>query len=387
MRPGPLNRFSSRAGLAVRDRRGSLPGRVRIGYENIAGPNRPDGKIEAANNLKILRNTKMDIHSCESKFVKRSLLAVGLMLSVCILACSRKDVQQGGTQETVSKGRQVVSVDDDTNAVQGRSSSTRVEPNTPKRVRSKRFTEGSVGLLEKARQSKKSEGEEGAVGQEGNIDTKSVSQYELLNSSDEKVEFLAGLSDASDSLVISAVKKALYDRDVEVRLAGMDLLAGRTSSEIIPLASQALGDKDPMVRKAAVLALETVKDPSTAKLLAGALNDLNEEVRVAVFDCLGDQDEAVKLTVFKAGISSRFSDVKENTVTALMDLSCKGAVDVLILGLRDSDTEHRERINVALTFLIGQEFNSYKEAKNWWDSNRDNYDEHLEQKEQHSETP
>jgi hypothetical protein len=354
--------------------------------ENIAGTNRPDGKIEEANNLKILRNTKMDIHSCESKFVKRSLLAVGLMLSVCILACSRKEVQQGGTQETVSKGRQVVSVDDDTNAVQGRSSSTRVEPNTPKRV-SKRFTEGSVELPEKARQSKKSEGEEGAVTQERNIDTKSVGQFDLLGSTDEKMEFLAGLSDASDSLVISAVKKALYDRDVEVRLAGMDLLAGRTSSEIIPLASQALGDKDPMVRQAAVLALETVKDPSTAKLLAGALNDPNEEVRVAVFDCLGDQDEAVKLTVFKAGISSRFSDVKENTVTALMDLSCKGAVDVLILGLRDSDTEHRERINVALTFLIGQEFNSYKEAKNWWDSNRDNYDEHLEQKEQHSETP
>jgi hypothetical protein len=354
--------------------------------ENIAGPNCPDGKIEAANNLKILRNTKMDIHSCESKFVKRSLLAVGLMLSVCILACSRKDSQQGGTQETVSKGRQVVRVDD-ANAVQSRSSDARVEPNISKRVRSKRFAEGLVGLPEKARQGRSGEGEEGAVGQEGNTDTTSVSQYELLNSSDEKVEFLAGLSDASDSLVISAVRKALHDRDVEVRLAGMDLLAGRTSSEIIPLASQALGDKDPMVRKAAVLALETVKDPSTAKLLAGALNDPTEEVRVAVFDCIGDQDEAVKLTVFKAGIRSRFSDVKENTVTALMDLSCKGAVDVLILGLRDSDTEHRERINVALTFLIGQEFNSYEEAKNWWNSNRDNYDEHLEQKEQYSETP
>jgi HEAT repeat protein len=53
------------------------------------------------------------------------------------------------------------------------------------------------------------------------------------------------------------------------------------------------------------------------------------------------------------------------------------AVDILIEALRDEDAEFREKVSSAISMLLDKEFESYKEAKTWWEKNRDRYDEDL----------
>ena len=81
------------------------------------------------------------------------------------------------------------------------------------------------------------------------------------------------------------------------------------------------------------------------------------------------------------GIVSPYNDVKYNTAYMLQDRSDHRGLEVLFVGLKDSNPQFREEINEILNFLVNKEFESYDEATTWWNENKSNYDEELFEKE------
>ena len=77
------------------------------------------------------------------------------------------------------------------------------------------------------------------------------------------------------------------------------------------------------------------------------------------------------------GIISPYPDVKEATILMLEEKADHKALEILFLGLKDSDSYFHELTNESLDFLINKEFKTYEEARSWWLANKNNYDENL----------
>ena len=92
------------------------------------------------------------------------------------------------------------------------------------------------------------------------------------------------------------------------------------------------------------------------------------------------KDPDVRLSVLKAGIASQYEDVKEDTVSSLIDASSPAAMDILITGLKDPNPDFRDSVKSAIDFLVSQEFDTYDQAQKWWDANRSKYDDDLSEK-------
>ena len=86
------------------------------------------------------------------------------------------------------------------------------------------------------------------------------------------------------------------------------------------------------------------------------------------------------MSVLKAGITSQYGDVKEGTVSSLVDASSPAAMDILIIGLKDTNPDFRDEVKFEINSLISQEFDTYDQAQKWWDANRSKFDDTLTEK-------
>jgi HEAT repeat protein len=89
------------------------------------------------------------------------------------------------------------------------------------------------------------------------------------------------------------------------------------------------------------------------------------------------KEEDTKISVYSAAIASKLDDVKQAAVPAIVEMFNPQAVDILIEGLKDSDPDFRQVVTQTLDLLIGQEFETYNQAKEWWSANRGRFDEEL----------
>jgi len=207
-----------------------------------------------------------------------------------------------------------------------------------------------------------------------------LEQFASLKTSDEKVEWISDFADAHPESIIAMAEMALNDSDVEVRSAALEAIIDNEVPNAVGPVSKALKDTEEEIRQQGVEACQYIDDKKAASLLTGALNDESENVRSAVFAVVEEKDADTKAGLYKAGITSPHEDVKEATVSGLADMSSPKAVDILIEGLKDSNADVRENVSGMLSFLIGQEFENYNDAKKWWDKNRKRFDEELVEK-------
>ncbi len=198
--------------------------------------------------------------------------------------------------------------------------------------------------------------------------------------SERKIELFGSLSDMAseqDPCVIGIVRAAVTEKDANVALAAIELLQGYESPEVLPAIVSAMAHPNEEVRQMAVQILSDINDPQTGVLLATALSDESEDVRNSAIDITRYKDEQVQFKVLEAAISCPFGDVKDESVFMLEYLGGHRAVDILIEALQDKDAEFRENVASAISMLIDKEFESYKEAKAWWEKNKNKYDEDL----------
>jgi HEAT repeats len=210
-----------------------------------------------------------------------------------------------------------------------------------------------------------------------------LNSFGKMDDTRKKLDFISKFAGKSPELIPDLVDMALDDKDSGVRAAAMDELAkkGFYSPEIIPVVEKAMNDADPAIRQKAVDACAHITDPAVSDIIKMALQDETEDVRAAAVKFLTEQkDPAIRLPVLEAGMASQFDDVKAGAATELMNTGSPAAVDILLTGLKDPDPEFQYNIKSMLNFKFGQEFETYDQAKQWWNENRQNYDENLKLK-------
>ncbi len=206
--------------------------------------------------------------------------------------------------------------------------------------------------------------------------------FDALKTSEEKMDFISDFADAHPESIPALVYKALDDKDLDVRTAAMDMLSMNdiNDSNVVYVAAKALKDTELDIRQSAIEACETVTDPAVGKVLAAALADENEDVRIAAIELADQKEPAVRLLVLKAGIAGKYDDVKESAVSSLIDVSSPAAMDILITGLKDPSPDFRDSVKSAIDFLVSQKFDTYDQAKKWWDANRTKFNDDLSEK-------
>ena len=206
--------------------------------------------------------------------------------------------------------------------------------------------------------------------------------YESLNGTEAKINFITKYADEYPGSEALLVYKVLDDNDVKVRKAAMGILALKNldDSNVVYVAAKALKDSELEVRQSEIQACTAITDPAVENVLLTAIADSSAEVRTHAIQVAGHKRPAVRMSVLKAGITSQYGDVKEGTVSSLIDASSPAAMDILIIGLKDSNPDFRNEVKSEINFLISQEFDSYDQAQKWWDDNRSKFDDALAEK-------
>jgi len=205
-------------------------------------------------------------------------------------------------------------------------------------------------------------------------------EFNKASGSERKIELLKSLPDRAfdrDPCIIGIVQTAVAEQDANVALAAIELLQGYESPEVLPAVVDAMAHPNEEVRRTAVNILLDVNDPQAGDLLVAALSDESEDIRDAALDITRHKDEQIRFRVLETGISCPYGDTKEKSVFMLEYLRGRRAVDILIEALQDKDAEFSEKVGSAISMLIDKEFESYEEAKTWWEKNKDKYNEDL----------
>ncbi|MGD0573395.1 MAG: HEAT repeat domain-containing protein [Sedimentisphaerales bacterium] len=205
-------------------------------------------------------------------------------------------------------------------------------------------------------------------------------EFNVTNTIDRKIELFKFLPDKAfdrNPCVVAMVQTAVADEDGNLALAGIELVQGCKSPEVLPVVVKAMSHLDEEVRQTAVTILSDINDPQAGDLLAKAVSDESENIRSAALDAAGYKDEQVQFKVLEKGISCPYGDTKEDSVDMLENIGGLRAVGILIEALQDKDAEFREKVTSSIDAMIDKKFGSYEEAKTWWEKNKDKYDEDL----------
>jgi len=169
--------------------------------------------------------------------------------------------------------------------------------------------------------------------------------------------------------------------------AGMDQLAkekpaagedleGADTRTLIDKVMTALDNPDPEVREEALEALEVegVGDEAINGPLLKALADENADVRQSALDLMDDIQSPIILPSLEQALVAGDEDMREAALSTLEDIPDPRAVDLIIeKGLLNYNNKISQEALDSLEFITDQEFNSYDEARKWWDANRETF--------------
>jgi hypothetical protein len=258
-----------------------------------------------------------------------------------------------------------------------KSHSAKTGANIPSADKSPQLPKSPILLLPDANQAAKKTN----THREGGVSSNALrKEYNKASSSERKIEILQFLPDRAfdrDPCAIGMVQTAVADEDGNVAMAGIELIQGCKSPEVLPVVVKAMSHPDEEVRRTALGLLSDIDDPQTGDLLVAALSDESNDVRDVALDIARDKGEQVQFKVLEKGISCPYGDTKEESVNMLESAGGHRAVDILIEALQDKDAKFCEKVTSAISVLIDKEFASYEEAKSWWEKNKDKYDEDL----------
>jgi len=191
---------------------------------------------------------------------------------------------------------------------------------------------------------------------------------------------LNGLLGVCDPEVVKAAQLALACGDPEQRELAMELLADFTSPEILPAVGKGLEDAAPEVRTAAIQALDEQHGTTALEMVGKVLNDHDADVREAALNRLFEEDPANYAPLLSPAVTSEYPDLREKTLQLLFENRSHAGLEVLIEGMRSTDPQIREEISDAISRLVSEEFDSYEQARAFWDQNKNKFDDDLIEK-------
>lgn len=194
---------------------------------------------------------------------------------------------------------------------------------------------------------------------------------------EKKVELLDELWGIEHPLLVEIAMIALSDENAEVRLSAIELIEDYETDKALPAIEKALQDNSLEVREVAVNSLYYIETPDATNLLVKGVDDKAPEIRELVFDILEDRPQNVQESVLQTAIKSPQKDVKERVADMIIDIPSHNVMDILLEGMKTRDEEFRQEIVEIIDFFVSEEFESYEEAKRWWETNKYRFDEEL----------
>ena len=180
-----------------------------------------------------------------------------------------------------------------------------------------------------------------------------------------------------DPEVVELAQLALASGDSEQRKLAMELLADFTSPKILPVVGKGLEDAAPEVRTAAIQALAEQHGATALQMMGKVLNDSDADVREAVINRLFEEAPASYAPLLGPAVTSEYPDLREKTMQLLFENRSHAGLEVLLEGLRSTDPQIREEVSDALSQLISEQFDSYEQARAFWDQNKTKFDDDL----------
>ena len=142
---------------------------------------------------------------------------------------------------------------------------------------------------------------------------------------------------------LEPLTEAMHDRNPEVRAAAVESL-GYIGLPVLDQLITALKDEDGSIRAAAIQGIARIGEPGQFMLIQ-SLDDPDRQVRIAVSRLLDESGWEPKYTTDR--ISYLFASEKFDELVQIGPPS----VDVLVKGVRDSDSEIRDRSKEALGII------------------------------------
>lgn len=188
---------------------------------------------------------------------------------------------------------------------------------------------------------------------------------------DEKIAALQKLMGIDDPIVMDVVMMALNDDNPDIRELALDVIMNVDDPAVIPAVVKALDDENPDIREYALDALMEVDDPRINDALLKALDDENVDVRDNALNIMLYISSPSVLDALAKAITDSDPDIREKAIITIEDIPDPRTIDILIeKGLLHDDDSIRQDALDSLNFITDQEFQSYEEARAWWDRNR-----------------
>ena len=213
-------------------------------------------------------------------------------------------------------------------------------------------------------------------------------QIQASTDINEKLDLLDDLNYVEDPMVLDIINRELNDPSIEVRQSALELLENFDGKEVFPVLRKAMDDSAEEIRAAAIDIVDDIEvpggDPEEADILLKAVNDSSEDVRNAALDAIENKPSYDLEIIGEDAIKSQYPEVKETILEALADTPSVRGVEVMIEGLKDPDPEFRNDVIDELELITDQSFNSYDEARKWWDQHQNEF---LEEFSHYSDVP
>ena len=177
--------------------------------------------------------------------------------------------------------------------------------------------------------------------------------------------------DSPEQLVYHAENAFADDLTSAEKLAALRSLENIDDPMVVDPIMIAMDDPDPDLRKAALEVLRDREYEEINEVFIAGLEDDNQDVTERAMEILADGDSANILPSLEQAMLSSDGQIKRKAIVTLEDIEDVRAIDMLVAGLQSNDADIRRELFDSIEFITEQRFESYEEARIWWDLNRD----------------
>jgi len=177
-------------------------------------------------------------------------------------------------------------------------------------------------------------------------------QYAAAKTTEERLTVLGRKQSSGPEQLSSLIRRALRDKDERVRIEAVQML---TSFVTLP---------------------DEVVD-----LVMGGVNDPSSEVRALTMESIIELLPETRLEAYKSTIAAPDETVRLETIKELGRIYSKPSFETLMTGLQHPDLEFRARVNEEIQNMTQtqREFQSYTEARDWWDVAQEHFGDNMVQ--------
>jgi hypothetical protein len=155
------------------------------------------------------------------------------------------------------------------------------------------------------------------------------------------------------------------------------MLAGNTSPAILPVLRLAYSRADDAGRARLLMAAARVRGEGLVAFIAEGFEDGSASVRFAALEVVDHQDARTKKALLILALRSSRADVALAGLGELEVDATPDTLPIIMEGLSSRNSDVREETKGALQFLLDEEFSDSEAAAQWWQRNRHRFDRNL----------